>query len=167
MTSPLLRTLPALLAAVLGTALTGGAADAPDAQAPAPAAAPAKSGAPVAPADLKTPAPATPDNAAAYLGSWTLSLEGPNGPASLDVTLKNDAGKVAGELSSDTQANQVFSEIIRQGTGLIMRYNFDYQGMAIDAEVTLTPAGEKMNAKASFAGGAFVMDGTAARKAAK
>jgi hypothetical protein len=170
MKTPSCLIVPAAIAAFSCTALTATAADA-SATAAAPkaaqAATPAKADAPAAPADLKTPATATPENAVAFLGDWTLSLEGPNGAAAMDVSLKNDGGKIAGELSSEIQASQKFSEIIRQGTGLVMRYNFDYQGNAIDAEVSLTPAGGKMNAKASFAGGAFVMDGTAARKAAK
>ena len=62
---------------------------------------------------------------------------------------------------------QKFAEVIRSGTGLILRYNFDYQGMAIDAEAKLTPAGDKVNASVSFAGGAFMMDGTATKQAAK
>ncbi len=164
MKMPSFLIVPAVIAAFAGPALPVAAADTPAAPAATVA---APQAAPAAPADLKTPAPATPENAAAFLGIWTLSLEGANGAAALDVTLKNEAGKIAGELSSEIQANQKFSEIIRQGTGLVMRYTFDYQGNAVDAEVSLTPAGDKMNAKASFAGGAFVMDGTAAKKAAK
>ena len=109
----------------------------------------------------------TPENAATYLGNWDLALEGPNGAAAMKITLKSEAGKVVGEMSSEMMETQKFAEVIRSGTGLILRYNFDYQGMAIDAEAKLTPAGDKVNASVSFAGGAFMMDGTATKQAAK
>jgi hypothetical protein len=162
------RSHPVLPTALLSLAVLALAAFGADA--PAAPAVPTKSDTPAAitqPADLKAPTPATPENAAAYLGGWNLALEGPNGAAAMKITLKSEAGKVTGELSSEMMETQKFAEVIRSGTGLIMRYSFDYQGMAIDAEAKLTPAGEKMNASVSFAGGAFVMDGTATKQAAK
>ena len=158
---------PVLASALFALAVTASGADAPKAAKPKASAAPTKSDAPTAPADLKAPVAATPENAATYLGNWDLALEGPNGAAAMKITLKSEAGKVVGEMSSEMMETQKFAEVIRSGTGLILRYNFDYQGMAIDAEAKLTPAGDKVNASVSFAGGAFMMDGTATKQAAK
>jgi hypothetical protein len=156
--------LPTALLSLACLALAAFGADAPTAPAT-----PAKPDAPAAgqPADLKIDAPATPENAAAFVGSWNLALEGPNGAAAMKITLKGEAGKVTGELSSELMESQKFAEVIRSGTGLVMRYHFDYQGMAIEAEAKLTPAGDKMNATVSFAGGAFVLEGAATKQSAK
>ena len=45
--------------------------------------------------------PATSDNAAAFIGSWALSLDGPMGPLDLDLTLAAEDGGVSGSLAGD------------------------------------------------------------------
>jgi hypothetical protein len=159
------RLPPALVLTCLGLASVAPVAFGAEAPKAAEPKTPAAASVPAAPADLKAPTPATPENAAAFLGAWNLALEGPNGAAAMTLSLKNDAGKITGELASEMMETQKFAEIIRSGTGLIMRYSFDYQGMAIDAEAKLTPAGDKTTATVSFAGGAFIMDGTATKQA--
>ena len=128
----------------------------PAAPAPAPPAAPA-----AAPAD------ATPQNVAAFLGDWTLSTQGPNGPSAFDLSIKTDAGKVAAEIASEMQGKQPIATITKTATGLVLKYGFDYQGMAIPAVVTLTPAGDKIGVQIDFADGAYVLEGTATKKSAK
>jgi hypothetical protein len=162
-------TLPLqVLAAVLTVALPAFARGAESAPAPVPAASspatPAAKETPAQPADLKTPARATPENAAAYLGEWSLNLDSPNGPVAMSLALKNNAGRVGGELSSEMQPAQAFSEITRRGTGLELKYTFDYQGTHLEGVVNLTPDNGKMLATISIAEGAYVMEGTAARK---
>ena len=46
-------------------------------------------------------AQATAADAAPFLGEWTPNLEGPNGPAVLDLTVKSEADKVVGEIKSE------------------------------------------------------------------
>jgi hypothetical protein len=124
------------------------------AQAPAPAATPAaqNSAAPVA---------ATPENAAAFLGDWTLTAEGANGPATFNLTVKNDAGKVVGEISSEMQPKTPITDVWKGARDLTLRYNFDYQGMSVPVVVTLTPGADKTDALIDFADGAYQMAGTA------
>jgi hypothetical protein len=111
------------------------------------------------------PVAATPDNAAAFLGDWTLSAEGANGPATFALTLKNDAGKVAGEISSEMQPKTPISDIWKGANDLILRYSFDYQGMAVPVAITLTPGtGDKVDAQFDFADGAYQMLGSATKK---
>jgi hypothetical protein len=119
---------------------------------------------PAAPA--AAPAAATPQSAAAFLGDWTLATQGPNGPTNFDLSIKSDAGKLVAEIASDVQAKQTISTITKTDTGLVLRYGFDYQGMAIPAVVTLTPAGDKIGAQIDFADGAYVLEGTATKKPA-
>ena len=45
-----------------------------------------------------------------------------------------------------------------------MKYSMAIQGQSIPAKITLGPDGDKWKASFEFAGGQFVMDGTATRK---
>ena len=112
------------------------------------------------------PVAATPQSAAAFLGDWTLAAQGPNGPSTFDLSIKADAGKVVAEIASDVQPKQAIADITKTGTGLVLKYGFDYQGMAIPAVVTLTPSADKVGVQIDFADGAYVLEGTATRKAA-
>jgi hypothetical protein len=125
------------------------------AQAAAPAASPAAAQNPAA------PVAATPENAAAFIGDWTLSAEGANGPATFALAVKNDGGKVAGEISSEMQAKTPITDVWKGANSLILKYNFDYQGMAVPVVITLTPSGDKVDAQFDFADGAYQMAGTA------
>src|SRR5215204_2380023 len=49
----------------------------------------------IAPADL-----------APFLGDWTLTLSGPNGPASMDLSVKTEKDKPAAELTSEAMPAQ-------------------------------------------------------------
>jgi hypothetical protein len=126
------------------------------AQATAPAAPPASA------QNAAAPVAATPENAAAFIGDWTLSAEGANGPATFALTVKDDGGKVAGEISSEMQAKTPITDVWKGANNLILKYTFDYQGMAVPVVITLTPgAGDKVDAQFDFADGAYQMAGTA------
>jgi hypothetical protein len=160
--SLLLFALVASLALAAPSASLG--ADSPTASATkAPAAATAETPAP--PADLKAPARATAENAAAFLGEWTLNLEGPNGPSVMSLALKNNAGRISGEISAATPPGQTISDFTRRATSLELRYTFELDGTHVEGVVTLTPDQGKMAASVSYAEGAFVMEGTATKKA--
>ena len=142
--------------AVISLSVRGAAAQAAPA-APASSAAPAASGA---------PAPATPESAAAFLGDWTLTEEGPNGPATFVLAVKAKDGAVGAEISSEMQPLQQITDVTVSGTSLILKYMFDYQGTPVPVVVTLKPADDKVGAQLDFADGAYLMTGTAAKKKA-
>ena len=110
--------------------------------------------------------PATPENVAPFLGDWTLSGQGQNGPATFALTVKNYSGKILAEISSDMMPRQAVSDITRFGPSLVIRYDFDYQGTPIPVVLTLTPGNGAIAMSMSFADGAYQMDGSAARKEA-
>jgi hypothetical protein len=120
----------------------------------------AQTPAPAAP----TMAPATPDNAAAFLGDWTLSTTGSNGTSAAALSIKVDAGKVTAEITSETQGRIAITDIKKAGPALILSYGFDYQGMAVPVVLTLAPAAEKMTATFDYANGAYEAVGTATKK---
>ena len=104
-------------------------------------------------------------DAAPFLGDWTLSLEGPNGPAAMDLTVKVEKEKVVGEITGGTMAAQPIADITKADQSLVLSYSFNYEGNPVSAVVRLTPAPEgKTNAQIDFAGGAYIMTGTAVKK---
>ena len=112
-----------------------------------------------------TAAQVTPTDAEPFLGDWTLALQGPNGPGTFDLSVKVENEKVVGDITAETMTTQKFTEISKPEKSLVLRYSFTYEGTPVDAAVFLTPAPEgKMNAQIDFAGGAYVMSGTATKK---
>ena len=120
---------------------------------------------PPAASPAAAPAAATPESAAPFIGDWTLNVEGPNGPGTFALSVKADAGKVTGEISSDQLPLQSITDISTSGTKLVLKYVFDYQGNSVPAAVTLTPGADKVAAQLDFADGAYTMAGTATKKA--
>jgi hypothetical protein len=143
-----------LLAALLTAPLTvapGSSATvvvAPPAQAAA-AAAPS-----IAPADL-----------APFVGDWTLALSGPNGPATMELSVKTEKDKPAADLTSEAMPKQAITDFSMAEKTLVMGYSFTWEGNPVSAVISMTPAADgPMKAQIDFAGGAYVMTGTAAKK---
>ncbi len=100
-----------------------------------------------------------------FIGDWTLDLEGQNGPGTFELTVKVEKKKVVGEITGQTTPTQAITDVTKAGKSLVLSYFFNYEGNAIDAVVRLTPAPEdKMTAQIAFAGGAYIMSGTATKK---
>ncbi|MEN3338381.1 MAG: hypothetical protein V7647_2057 [Acidobacteriota bacterium] len=131
------------------------------------AAAQAAQAAPAAPAASGAPAAATPESAAAFLGDWTLSAEGANGPATFALAIKAKDGTVGAEISSEMQPLQQITDVTMSGTSLVLKYMFDYQGTPVPVVITLKPADDKVGAQLDFADGAYQMTGTATKKKAE
>ena len=104
-------------------------------------------------------------DAAPFVGEWTLALQGPDNPGTFALSVTVDQEKVTAEISSDALPRQAIRDISLLNKSLILSYTFTWEGNPVDAVVSLTPAdGGKMTAQIDFAGGAYVMSGTAARK---
>jgi hypothetical protein len=103
-------------------------------------------------------------DASAFLGAWTLGLDTPQGSMTMNLQLKDDQGKVKGTISSDMMPEQEITDISKDGDSLVLSYSLDYQGQAIPVMIKLVPDGDKWHASFDFAGGQFVMDGTAAKE---
>jgi hypothetical protein len=119
-----------------------------------------------APAPAAQAGPLKPADAAAFLGDWTLTMESPMGPAAIALSIKAESEKVVGEISSDMMPKTAITAIEKSGANLVLKYDFSYEGNAVPVVVTLTP-GDKIGASMDFAGGAFQMNGTATKAAAK
>jgi hypothetical protein len=107
----------------------------------------------------------TATDAAPFLGDWTLTLQGPNGPGTFDLTVKVEKEKVVGEITNPQMPTQPITDVAKAEKSLVLRYTFTWEGNPVDAAVSLTPADDgKVAAQIDFAGGAYTMTGTAAKK---
>ena len=106
-----------------------------------------------------------PEDATKFIGGWALGMESPQGNMTMNLTVKDDNGKVAGSITSDLAPEpQVITDVAKAGEALVLKYSLDFQGQAIPAKITLTPDGDKMKVDFDFADGQFVLPGTATKK---
>ena len=116
---------------------------------------------------MQSAAQVTTADAAPFLGDWTLTLQGPNGPGSFDLSVKVDKEKVVGEIANAQMATLPITDISKAEKTLVLRYTFTWENNPVDAAVSLTPGADgKVAAQIDFAGGAYTMTGTAAKKEA-
>ena len=98
-----------------------------------------------------------------YIGEWVLSIQGPQGAQSLDLSVKDVSGKVGAELNGDFGLQRI-TDISKAGDNLVLNYEADAQGQTFPVALTLMPDGENLTVKMEVAGGQFTIDGTGAKK---
>ena len=104
-------------------------------------------------------------DAAPFIGEWTLELQGPNGPGTFTLTISAEKEKVTAEITSAAVAKQPIHTISLVEKSRVLGYSFLYEGNPVEAVVSLTPGTEgKTAAQIDFAGGAYIMTGTATKK---
>jgi hypothetical protein len=104
--------------------------------------------------------------ATAFLGTWTITLDSPQGPFEQVLELKDAGGKVSGQITSAIapEPTQV-TDISKDGQDLVLKFNGDFQGTAFTAKITMSMQGaDKAKATFDVMDGQFVMDGTAVKK---
>ena len=100
-----------------------------------------------------------------FIGDWALALEGPNGPGAFTLSVNMDKDKPSAELISEVMGTQPITDIAKADKSLALSYSFTWEGNAVGAVIKLTPAADgKTSAQIDFAGGAYVMTGTATKK---
>lgn len=105
-------------------------------------------------------------DAGAFMGSWTLNLDSPQGNFEQSLVLKEDGGKVVAEITSQMQPDvQKVTDVTKHGADLVLKFAGNFQGNAFDATITMTPDGSD-KAKVTFDvnGGQFTMGGTGVKK---
>ena len=106
-----------------------------------------------------------PADAKPFLGGWTLGMESPQGAVTFDLTIKDQGGKVAGQITSQMAPEaQVITDVTKSGESLVLKYSLDFQGTPIPAKITTDARREKMNVSIDFADGQFTVDATATKK---
>ena len=107
-----------------------------------------------------------PADAGAFMGSWTLSLDSPQGPFEQSLVLKDEGGKVVGEMSSQMQPDvQKVTDVTKEGSNIVLKFAGNFQGNPFDAAITLVPDGDnKCKVTFDINGGQFTMNGTGTKK---
>ena len=109
-------------------------------------------------------APLMTADAGKFMGAWQLTLDSPQGPFVLTMTLTDADGKVACELTSDVMPAQKVTDISKAGNDLVLKYQGDFQGQAFAAKITLTPVDDKLGVMFDVMDGQFTMSGVGAKK---
>ena len=107
-----------------------------------------------------------PVDAGAFMGSWTLALDSPQGNFEQSLVLKDEAGKVVGEMSSQMAPEvQKVTDVTKKGEDLILKFAGNFQGNPFDAVITMTPDGsDKCKVTFDVNGGQFTMNGIGTKK---
>ena len=105
---------------------------------------------------------------APFLGDWTLTLQGPNGPGSFELSIRMEKDKPQADITNEATPKQPIADFTMAGKTLSLGYSFTWEGTPVSAVVSMTPSADgPMKAQIDFAGGAYVMSGTAAKKEKK
>ena len=106
-------------------------------------------------------------DAGKFMGNWELGLDSPQGHVDMKLALTDASGKVAAVISTEEGpiAGSVnVTDVSVDAGSLVLKYELNFQGMPIPTQVSLIPDGEKWKANFNFAGGQFMVDGTAVKK---
>jgi hypothetical protein len=99
------------------------------------------------------------------MGDWALTLDGPQGAFEMSLKVKDEAGKVVGEVTSQVQPDvQKVNDVTKEAGDLVLKFASNYQGTPLDIKVSLTPDGaDKAKVVFDVNGGQFSMSGTGLR----
>ena len=105
-------------------------------------------------------------DAGAFMGNWALTLESPQGAFEQSLVLKEEAGKVVGEISNQMQPEvQKVTDVKKEGANLVLKFAGNFQGNPFDAAITMAPDGtDKVKVSFDINGGQFTMTGTGTKK---
>ena len=105
-------------------------------------------------------------DAGAFMGTWSLNLESPQGTFEQTMVLKDEGGKAVAELSSQMAPDvQKVTDVSKKGDDLVLKFAGNFQGNPFDAEITLVPDGtDKVKVTFDVNGGQFTMSGTGTKK---
>ena len=108
----------------------------------------------------------SPADAGAFMGSWAVMLETPQGNLEQSVVLKDEGGKVVAELSNQMQPEvQKVTDISKNGADLVLKLTRNRQGNTFDAVITMTPDGtDKCKVTFDVNGGQITLNGTGTKK---
>jgi hypothetical protein len=101
--------------------------------------------------------------ATAFLGSWSLSFESPQGTLVMELEVTDSSGKIAASIGSQMMGtgSQSVTDLSMTGESLVLRYELDAQGQMVPVALTVAPDGA---ASMDFADGMFTMPGQGAKQ---
>ena len=102
--------------------------------------------------------------AKAFIGDWTLTIEGRRGPQERPLSIKDEGGKVAAELGGGRGGPVAISDISMSGADLVMKWSQQGPNGDIPVVMTLTMKDGGLVVKQDMAGGQFTQNGTGKKK---
>ncbi len=107
-----------------------------------------------------------PADAGNFMGVWTIMLDSPQGSFEQTLTLKDEGGKVVGEMTNQmTPDAQKITDVSKAAADLVLKFAGNFQGNPFDAVLTITPDGDdKAKVLFDINGGQFSMNGAGTRK---
>jgi len=103
-------------------------------------------------------------DAAAYMGAWGLTFDGPMGPIEFTVTFSDNAGKLAAKIEGQGMGAGPVTKIEKGAGGISLDFEIDVAGMTIPATLTVNPAGSDAKANLDIMNGAFAAPGAGKKK---
>ena len=101
--------------------------------------------------------------ARAFLGEWSVILEGPEGPVELRFDLADDRGQLLGIVQGWDGSTILAEEITMSGSDLLLSYRMDYRGEGFRVALSLSPDTLGLAVTLAGGGGAFTLTGTGVR----
>jgi hypothetical protein len=106
----------------------------------------------------------TAEQAAPFLGSWTVSTSSAaTGSQTVEVSITRPSEGVRATIKAPNQPESEASNVRLSGRSLLISYNTNYPGMTIPTVLILTPDGAGMRADMSILDGQLEMSGTATK----
>jgi hypothetical protein len=95
-----------------------------------------------------------------------LTLDGPQGAFEMALKVKDEGGKVVGEMTNQVQPEvQKITDVTKEAGDLVLKFAGNFQGNPFDAKVSLSPDGaDKAKVVFDVNGGQFSMSGSGVRK---
>ncbi len=103
-------------------------------------------------------------DAAAYMGAWGLTFEGPMGPIDFTVTFSDAGGKLAAKVEGSAFGAGPIKSITKGADGVTLAFEIDAAGMVIPAKLTVAPDGAKAKGNLDIMDGMFSAPGSGAKK---
>ena len=77
-------------------------------------------------------------DAKAWVGEWTLTIQGGRGPQERALTIKDMSGKVAATLGGGRGGPVEITDVTKKGNDLVLKFKQQGRGGEMDAVVTLS-----------------------------
>ena len=113
---------------------------------------------------MLAPAIAWAQDAKAFLGEWTLTIEGRRGPQERPLTIKETDGKLSAELGGGRGGPVTITDVTVKGNEATLKYSQTTQQGDIPVVMTLTLKDGAVTVKQDMAGGQFTQTGTGKKK---